>query len=154
MLTKEEKILDLLYKYFPSNAVPGIMGNIAVETGGSFDYKQKQRGGPGYGLFQFDAQKGAYNKWLKSNKEKDSAESQVKFVHDMIYSKAPSYDIGYGHRRELKGMFGMDPIEVGTPELAYQFMRRYERPQQGKEHLDRRIQQAMKYDTLLPFDEF
>lgn len=152
MITKEDKVLDLLYKYFPENAVPAIMGNISVETGGTFDYKQKQKGGSGIGLFQFDAQKKAYQQWLKTNKEKDSAENQVKFVHSLIYSPNPPYDIGAGHRRQLQGMFGLDPLRVGTPELAEQFMRRYERP--GIEHLNRRIQEGMKYDPLLPHDEF
>jgi len=152
MLKKEADVLDLLYKYFPENAVPAIMGNISVETGGTFDYKQKQRGGKGHGLFQFDIQKKPYKEWLKANKEKDSAENQVKFVRDLIYSPTPSYDIGYGHRQKLQGMFGLDPLRIGTPELAEQFMRRYERP--SKPHLDRRIQSGMKYDKLLPHDEF
>jgi len=152
MLKKEADVLGLLYKYFPENAVPAIMGNIHVETDGSFDYKQKQKRGSGYGLFQFDAQDKPYKEWLKQNKEKDSAESQIKFVHDAIYSSKPAYDIGHGHRKQLRGMFGLDPVEIGTPELTEQFMRRYERP--GVPHLDRRIQSGMKYDTLLPFDEF
>ena len=32
----------------------GILGNIHVETGNTFDYKQKQNKGPAEGLFQFD----------------------------------------------------------------------------------------------------
>lgn len=30
------------------------MANIDVETGGTFDYTTKQKGGKGQGLFQFD----------------------------------------------------------------------------------------------------
>ena len=41
-------------KYFGSNAplISAMLGNIDVETGGTFDFQQKQKGGNGYGLFQ------------------------------------------------------------------------------------------------------
>ena len=44
------------------------MGNIDVETGGSYSYTQKQYGGGnGYGLFQFDFLKSYYYDYLSSN---------------------------------------------------------------------------------------
>ena len=52
--------MDTIYNYllekgFSEEAAAGIMGNIDIETGGSYDYQQKQKGGgKGYGLFQFD----------------------------------------------------------------------------------------------------
>lgn len=51
---KEIEVYNLLKgEGFNKNACCGIMGNISVETGGSFDYQQKQSGGgPGRGLFQ------------------------------------------------------------------------------------------------------
>ena len=51
---------------FSAAATAGIMGNIAVETGGSFDFRQKQfGGGPGRGLFQFEGgHLKAYNEFL------------------------------------------------------------------------------------------
>lgn len=47
---------------FNEVAIAAIMGNIEVETGGTFDYTQKQIGRPngGYGLFQLDYQKKNY----------------------------------------------------------------------------------------------
>lgn len=41
------------------------MGNIHVETGGTYDYRTKQIGGNGYGLFQFDFLKPFYRTYLK-----------------------------------------------------------------------------------------
>lgn len=82
------------------------LGNIAVETGGTFDYKQKQKGGPGYGLFQFDFYKPHYQRWLKANKKRDSAESQALFYHDTIFGDSQDL-LGRGNaatiREALKG---------------------------------------------------
>ena len=41
------------------------MANISVETGGTFDYTIKQKGGNGYGLFQFDYLRKHYENYLK-----------------------------------------------------------------------------------------
>ena len=79
-------IAVILRRYFPERALAGILGNIDVETGGTFDFQQQQKGGNGYGLFQFDFQKEAYHKWLEDTKEDDSAESQIRFVAESIYN--------------------------------------------------------------------
>mgnify|MGYP003338265303 CR=1 FL=1 len=57
--------MDTIYNYllekgFSKEAAAGIMGNIDVETGGTYDYLQKQDGGKGEGLFQFDFMKKVY----------------------------------------------------------------------------------------------
>jgi hypothetical protein len=51
------KIRQLLSESgFDDAAIAGIMANIDVETGGSFDPRQKQySGGPGRGLFQMES---------------------------------------------------------------------------------------------------
>ena len=41
-------------------ACAAIMGNISAEVGDSFEYTTKQKGGNGYGLFQFDFMKKYY----------------------------------------------------------------------------------------------
>ena len=53
---REEQVYNLLKEEgFSSCAIYAIMGNIRVEAGKSFNYKQKQKsGGPGYGLFQME----------------------------------------------------------------------------------------------------
>jgi hypothetical protein len=68
------------------DAIAGIMGAIHKETGGTFDYTQPQRGGPGYGLFQYDAQRPAYNEFLEENDREDSIQSQVDFTLNAIQS--------------------------------------------------------------------
>lgn len=136
-----EEIRRLLReKGYPENTIAGIMGNIHVETGGSFDYRQKQKGGGGHGLFQFDhGMKKAYLKHLKDSDLKDSARAQIDFMHDAIFGEKPTYDIGSGHRKALKESFvNGDPADV-----AKQFMERFERP--GVEHADRRQKATLLY---------
>jgi hypothetical protein len=60
------------------------MANISVETDGTFDHTTKQKGGKGYGLFQFDFLQKYYDNYLKNNKLVDSAESQIKFMDSTI----------------------------------------------------------------------
>jgi len=84
-------------------AVAGILGNIAVETGDTFDYKTKQEGGPGYGLLQLDFMKPYYEKWKKQNKIKDSADAQLRFFHDTVYGDSQNI-IGAGNAAKLRNV--------------------------------------------------
>lgn len=142
MFSKNElKIKDLLAKYFPERAIPGIMGNIDVETGGSFDYKEKQKGGAGYGLFQFDYQKPYYFAWLKKEGLNDTPENQIRFVSENIYGnwKTAPMNIDSTDRAFLQ-----DAFKFGTDEqVAETFMEEYENP--GVPHTERRIKSAEKY---------
>ena len=116
------------------------MGNIDVETGGSFDFEQRQSKGPGYGLFQFEeGHQTAYQKYLEDNNLMDRPESQIDYVLDNIYS-GTGHDIGETNRISLQRSF-----ESGGPkEVALIFSRIFERPQKGKEHNDRRVESALK----------
>ncbi len=127
-----------LSKYFKPSAVAGIMGNIDVETGGTFDYRQKQhKGGPGHGLFQFDFQKPAYFKWLGDRP--DSIQEQIGFMRHLIYSDDPL--LGPGNQAKLRqGLDSLSPEEV-----AQLFAERYEKPRKGSEHYDRRKAAAIGY---------
>ena len=122
------------------SAIAGIMGNIDVETGGSFDFEQRQSKGPGYGLFQFEeGHQTAYQKYLEDNNLMDRPESQIDYVLDNIYS-GTGHDIGETNRISLQRSF-----ESGGPkEVALIFSRIFERPQKGKEHNDRRVESALK----------
>ena len=90
--SKTEIIEYLREKGYSDEAVAGIVANIEVETGGSFDYKQQEDlekpgdgKGEGYGLFQYSNEmKDSYNEWRKSNKKKDSMESQIDFMDDVV----------------------------------------------------------------------
>ena len=76
-----------LEKYFGSNPalISAMLGNIDVETGGTFDFRQEQKGGNGYGLFQFDFHKPYYKKFLKQNQLEDSVDSQIRYTYENIY---------------------------------------------------------------------
>ena len=137
--TGEQRVFNRLsIKKLNPAAIAGIMGNIDVETAGSFDFTQKQEKGPGYGLFQFEeGHQEEYQNYLKNNNKVDSPEAQVDYVMDNIYS-GTGHDIGNKNRLELQNIF-----KSGSPEeIALQFSRIFERPQQGKEHNDRRMQSA------------
>jgi hypothetical protein len=98
---KQRVITHLKKKGLSNAAIAGIVGNIEVETGGSFDFTQKQTKtgdprspeiveGGGYGLFQFDDPRNKeghetwYKQYLKQTKKKDSTESQLDYFLDMI----------------------------------------------------------------------
>jgi hypothetical protein len=126
---------------FSKNAVVGIAANIDVETGGSFNYQQKQlKGGPGYGLFQLDPTgplPKAYEEYRKEKNIEDSLEAQIDFMYETIYGdKKYRKVLGYGNASKLQKVF-----EEGTPEeVTLEFMKRWERP--GKPHTDRRLKAA------------
>lgn len=115
-------------------AIAGILGNVDVETGGSFDPSQKQYGGgPGHGLFQFDFMKPYYFKWLGDRE--DSIESQIDFMHDMIYGDQQDI-LGRGNAKKLQDILAGEDVEAA----AKGFMDIFEKP--SKPHLDRRLQSA------------
>ena len=120
-------------------AIAGIIGNIDIETGGTFDYKQRQTksGNPrdpnvtpggAYGLFQFDdpGKKAGHETWYKQYLEKtnktDSAESQLDYFLDTVNAAAdkqnPFYsfseNVGTGNTGTIKGYFQLseDPKTV------------------------------------------
>ena len=82
---EQETIDALMAVGFPPRDIPALMGNIDVETGGSYSHTQKERGGKGYGLFQFNgSHKRDYFDWLKDSNLNDNKTSQAKFVFDNI----------------------------------------------------------------------
>ena len=137
---------ELKARGLPYAAIAGIMGNIDVETGGSFDYKQKQTKGPGYGLFQFEGgHKKAYQNYLNKNERQDSEGSQIDYVLDNI-TKGEGYDIGAGNREVL-----LETFKSNSPDnVALTFSKLFERPNPKKAHNDRRIKSAVGiYDNLV-----
>ncbi len=62
------------------NLEAAVLANFNRETGGSFDYRQKERGGGGYGLPQYTgASLAGYRSWLARTKAQDSAASQIDY---------------------------------------------------------------------------
>ena len=126
-------------KGYTPTAIAGIMGNIDVETGGTFNFQEKQRGGKGYGVFQFDFLNPYYQKYLEKSEKKDSLESQIDFMHETVYGDEQDI-IGRGNAKKLRK--GLE--EAKTPEEAAEtFMNIFEKP--GVPHLDRRIESSKKF---------
>ncbi len=142
-------VASTLEQYFGSNPalISAMLGNIDVETGGTFDYKQKQDGGNGYGLFQFDFHKPHYNKYLKENDLKDSVDSQVRYTFENIYGNQQKV-LGEGNAEKLRESFKnkTNPID-----LSDDIMGIFLNP--GKPHADRRRKSTTKYsEALAPID--
>ena len=132
----KEVVVSLLKdKGYSDAAIAGIMGNIDVETGGTFDFQQKQKKGSGYGLFQFDFLKNHYNKWLKDNKLKDSPESQVDFFHDTVFGDSKDI-IGKTTARKVQAALQQtNPQQIAT-DLSDMWLK------PGKPHIERRQRAA------------
>lgn len=145
--TPKQKVINTLKAQgYPSSVIAGIMGNIAVETGDTYDPNLKQyEGGPGRGLFQMEGKMlGAYNTYLKKTRLPNTAETQLGFMNDILTSNK-NYEIGEGNRTRLQRIF-----EVGTPStIADEFSGKVLRP--GKPHAKRRIDTANQiYKELEP----
>lgn len=135
MQNKTDIVYLLKNKGYSDAAIAGIVGNIDVETGGSFKHNQKQYVGPGYGLFQFDFLKPHYNKWLQSNKLEDSPQAQIDFFHDTVYGNSQDI-IGRGNAKKLRSALEKDD----PTQIAKDVSNIWLKP--GVPHLDKRKQAA------------
>lgn len=127
----------MIQKGFTSNAAAGIMGNIGVETGYTYDYTKKQDGGPGYGLFQFEGNHMKnYQNFLKENKVQDSMQSQVDYMYDTIYGEGKNRDdLGYGNAQKIQEVFKSGSVE----DAANVFLDRFEKPKNPEASREDRI---------------
>jgi hypothetical protein len=133
--------IALKQRGYSTAAVAGILGNLEVETGGSFDYKQEQVKGPAVGLFQFDFMKPYYRKWLKENRYDDSLDAQVEYVDRVIKGTEPM--LGTKDRRALQEAMQLDdPVAI-----AEAFSNHFLKP--GKPHLSRRKEAAQRFASVL-----
>jgi len=132
-------------KYFGSNfpLISAMLGNIDVETGGTFDFRQKQKGGNGYGLFQFDFHRPYYEEFLKENQLQDGVDSQVRYTYENIYGNKQNV-LGAGNAKDLRDSFASktDPIE-----LSDDFMTIFLDP--GKPHADRRRESTRMHSLAI-----
>lgn len=130
-----------------SEAVAGILGNIDVETGGTFDFTQQQvGGGPGRGLFQFEGgHLRDYRNFLTRNSLRDSASHQLDYVMNNIFD-GEGFDIGAGNREILRDAFANgDAAQVATL-----FSNLFERPSIPR--LERRVASAERFAAALDPD--
>lgn len=141
------------------DAIGAVMANIDIETGGRYQHDTQQKGGNGYGLFQFDYMKPYYNQWLIDNEQVDNKSSQIDFALGSIMGDRPmqvrkNADAGWvqamneNDRKELKAE--MEDPNTATA-LAKSFSDLYEKP--SKPHMMRRMWSAFtfspeEYETL------
>tara|TARA_R100000541_G_scaffold30954_1_gene39914 strand:+ start:279 stop:917 length:639 start_codon:yes stop_codon:yes gene_type:complete len=113
--TPQQEIINMLKdKGYSNNAISGILANIELETGGTFDYEQQEDEGPGYGLFQFDpgGMMPYYNKYLEENDLTDSMQSQIDFMDNVSKGQITYFDgerdapiLGGGNVKKLQESF-------------------------------------------------
>ena len=155
MTTDEQETINALRSAgFQDHLIPALMGNIDVETGGTYSHTQKEKKGKGYGLFQFTGSHLTdYQNWLKTSNIKDSKYSQAKFVYDNIYaSKGYGRELGWRDRSRLQTIneekMNKNPhIANPTRRKAETFSNIYERP--SVPHMDRRMLSADEWDKEL-----
>ena len=111
MLTKksDEVEASLLRAGFEEDEIPALLGNIDVETGGTFDFRQVEnttKEEKGHGLFQFTGgHLSSYYDYLKDTDQEDSMDAQTKFVYANIYDENPPHVIGAGNQKKIQRAF-------------------------------------------------
>jgi len=136
-------------KGYRPEAIGAILGNIAHETGKSFDWQQKEvtsKDKKGHGIFQLDHKMTQYKQFLKQEGAKDSLEMQMLFMHETIYG-GWQHVPGYGNAEKLREVF-----ETGTlEEITKAFEDLWEKPKSGSS--DKRIEEAQALHSNLYVDD-
>ena len=153
------------YPQLTDNAIAGIMGNIGVETGYTYDYKTRQNEntgkdmGPGEGLLQFDWHRPYYKKWLNTNDRSDSMASQLDYFMQSIFTKdavphpkdKSGFAVGVGNVKELQESLTSN----NSPgDIATTITKLFENPKEGSEHYDRRIDTSQEIKGLIDKEAF
>ena len=163
-IVKFERLLRLKYK-LNDITIAAIIGNSLHETGGTLDYKEKQKDSTGkdmkgvfvpFGLFQFTGQQNIdYKKFLGN--QKDSFNKQVDFFMRVVITNQvdimgnvkekvfwPPHDIGWANRKKLRIIF---EYPENVEEVTRALVKYYFRP--GKPYIKRRIRLAHYVYELL-----
>ena len=140
-----ERLSQIMDDYgIPPVAQAAMLGNIHVETGGSYDYQTKQKGGKGYGLFQFDFHNKPYQRMLKEEKLKDSPENQIKYFIETIYGNKQNV-IGKGNAAQMRNAI---ENEQDPAKLTQYMSDAWFRP--GQPNMDARIKATSMYAPPQP----
>ena len=158
----KEIIKNLKDKGYTNNAISGILANISVETGGSFDYKEKQdlevegdELGVGRGLFQMDpgGMLPYYDKYLDENNLNDSMKNQLDFMDNYVkgdityFNEEDNADapvLGYGNVKDMQEIFQSGDSAA----IADMFAKLVEKPDLNKNpKFEERQETATKYSN-------
>ena len=141
-------------KGYSKEARAGILANISVETGDTYNPFEQEKGNSkkGYGLFQLTGKRKDYNNWMKENnfdeQTVDNIPMQLEYMHETIYGNElmgtkKGREIGGGTASKLQKSF----LE-GTPEsIALSFSKAWEKP--GIPHNDRRVKKATELFNII-----
>lgn len=124
---------------FNERSIPGLLGNINVESAGSYSYQQQQVNGNAWGIWQLDhSKKEDYFNYLQEQDREDSMEAQVDYAEETMMS---GRNIGGKNAENWRGI-----MENGTvAEVADMWARQWERPNPNKNpQWERRISTAEK----------
>jgi hypothetical protein len=133
----------------PEIGIKGLLGNIDVETGGTFSHTQKQiGGGTGYGLIQFSSpgQKEAYFKFVEDNNLQDSIDAQLLYIKNEFDT---GDQIGGKNARRLRNII-FDP-NLTTEQSARAWSDILIQP--GTPHMDRRIEASKSAGGFIDMQE-
>ena len=124
-------------KGYRKEARAGILGNIHIETGGSFSPTQIEKAQNkklGYGIFQLTGKKKDYDKWMSERGfEEDKINNmaaQLEYMHDTIQT---GREIGGGNANTLQKSFN----EKSAEDIALDFSNIWEKP--GVPHNEQRV---------------
>lgn len=132
-------------KGWGQSVINGILGNMEVESAGTFDHTQQEAGGGGgHGLFQLDYMKNDYNGYLKDVGVEDSMESQIDFIGEIIKNNT-YHDIGAGNRKKLNPL----TFKGSSSEYADLFARNLERPKSKKHGGNPKWKERMEFAAEL-----
>ncbi len=141
-------------KGYSKEARAGILANISVETGDTYNPFEQEKGNSkkGYGLFQLTGKRKDYNNWMKENnfdeQTVDNIPMQLEYMHETIYGNElmgtkKGREIGGGTASKLQQSFA-----TGTPEeIALSFSNEWEKP--GIPHNDRRVKKATELFNII-----
>jgi len=141
-------------KGYSKEARAGILANISVETGDTYNPFEQEKGNSkkGYGLFQLTGKRKDYNNWMKENnfdeQTVDNIPMQLEYMHETIYGnelmgKKRGREIGDPTASRLQKSFSK-----GTPEeIALSFSNEWEKP--GIPHNDRRVKKATELFNII-----
>ena len=160
---REEIAQYLMSLGYNNNAIAAIIGNIDVETDGTFDYQKKQNdGGPGRGLFQMEEGDmfAAYQRWLEANSKQDSMKSQLDYMDQLLKGtdkthpvhKGEAYLGGTKAKNLRKFLFQEDKgtkasYKKLTEQMTIEFMKKFENPRVP--HADKRLKSADEFRDKL-----
>lgn len=129
---------------FSASAIAGIMGNLHVESAGTFDPKIKQYGGgPAKGLAQWEGDRwGRLTKWAKQNgKDPYALQTQLEYIMLELQGGAGTEKTTSNLLKKLGGVDALKKMSVSEAMKA--FGKTFERP--GKPHWDARQKHANTY---------